>query len=267
MVAGSEARQLDDLRWLGLDWDEGPDIGGARGPYRQTERTARYAAAVTSLAERGLAFRCDCSRAEIARVASAPHAGDDGPRYPGTCRPRGLSLDGRRRPTAIRLATPAGEVVVDDAIQGTYREDVAATVGDVVLQRGDGVFAYQLVVVVDDLAMGITEIVRGADLLSSSARQAVLARLLGGTPPAVAHVPLVLAPDGSRLAKRAAGVTLRDHRDRGTAANAIVGQLAHALGLVDTPAPVVPQALLDGFDRGRLAGRPSIRLPAALLFA
>ena len=113
VVPGSEARQLDDLRWLGLDWDEGPDVGGSHAPYRQSERSAHYETALAALAARGLLFRCDCSRAEIARVASAPHAGEEGPRYPGTCRPFGMRDRAWKRPPAIRLAVPPGSAILD----------------------------------------------------------------------------------------------------------------------------------------------------------
>ncbi|HJW68790.1 MAG TPA: tRNA glutamyl-Q(34) synthetase GluQRS, partial [Candidatus Binatia bacterium] len=217
IVPGAEARQLDDLRWLGLDWDEGPDRGGPAGPYRQSERADRYEAALETLGRQHLLYRCDCSRAEIARVASAPHPGDDGPRYPGTCRDLGTDARPWKRPPAIRLRVPPGEVVVEDTLQGIVRQDVAATVGDFVLRRGDGVFAYQLAVVVDDLAMGVTEVVRGADLLSSTPRQVLLSKLLGLTPPRYAHVPLVLDRAGERLAKRGGGVTLREQRAAGVA--------------------------------------------------
>ena len=261
VVAGCEARQRDDLRWLGLDWDEGPDVGGPHAPYRQSERDTLYQAALRRLIARGLVYQCDCSRAEIARIASAPHAGDEGPRYPGTCRPLGMRPRAFRRPPALRLAVPPGVVVVDDALQGTIRQDVAADVGDVVLRRGDGTWAYQLAVVVHDLAMEITEVVRAADLLSSAPRQALLARLLGGEPPRFAHVPLVLAPDGARLAKRAAGVPIAAHRDAGADPGDVVAALARLLGLA--PART-PRALLDRFDRTRLRGIAALRLPATV---
>ena len=262
VVAGSETRQLDDLRWLGLDWDEGPDVGGAHAPYRQSERSAVYDDALARLGVHGLLYHCDCSRAEIARIASAPHAGEEGPRYPGTCRAFGMRERAWKRPPAIRLAVPDGVVHVDDAIQGAFDEDVAARVGDFVLKRGDGVYAYQLACVVDDLAMGVTEVVRGADLIDSTARQVLLARLLGGTPPAFAHVPLVVAPDGARLAKRAGGVTIRDHREHGRNSRDVIRMLAETLGL---PPADEPRAMLDGFRRETLAGRHEVRVPAGWL--
>jgi glutamyl-tRNA synthetase len=257
-LSGMAERQLDDLRWLGLDWDEGPDVGGAAAPYRQSERSEHYDAALARLDAAGLIYACDCSRAEIARVTSAPHPGDEGPRYPGTCRERATGP--WKRPPALRLRVPPGMVGVYDALQGRIEQDVAETVGDFVLRRGDGAYAYQLAVVVDDLAMGISEVVRGADLLGSAPRQALLARLLGAAPPAFAHGPLVLAPDGTRLAKRAHGATLRDQRAAGAQPGDVLAALATLLGLE-------PAASLDElrrtFDRSRLAGVQAVRLPGA----
>jgi glutamyl-tRNA synthetase len=268
-VPDAEAAQLSDLRWMGLDWDEGPDVGGPAGPYRQSERTEQYGAALEALARRDLLYYCDCSRAEIARVASAPHPGEEGPRYPGTCRGTGLRRRAWKRPPAVRLRVPSGRVVVDDALQGRIVQDVAAVVGDFVLRRGDGVFAYQLAVVVDDLAMGVTEVVRGADLLASAPRQALLGALLGGTAPRFAHVPLVVAADGTRLAKRGSGVTLREHRAGGIEGDAFVAARARWLGLAPAATPADPSAaaLVGAFDRRVLAGRTTIRLPAAGILA
>jgi glutamyl-tRNA synthetase len=233
VVAGSEGRQRDDLRWLGLDWDEGPDVGGPSGPYRQSERAAYYEEALARLAGQGLLYLCDCSRAEIAQVASAPHAGDEGPRYPGTCRRFGMGVRQWKRPPAVRVMLPDREVAVDDALQGRLVQHVAGEVGDFVLKRGDGVYAYQLAVVVDDIEMGITEVVRGVDLLASAPRQALLAELLGGRPPAWAHVPLVVGTDGARLQKREASETLADSRQRGLTPADVVARLTRTLGLTD----------------------------------
>ncbi len=261
VVAGAEARQLDELRWLGLDWDEGPDVGGPHAPYRQSERGDRYEAALARLAARGLLYYCDCSRAEIAAVASAPHAGEEGPRYPGTCRAVGLRARAWKRPPAIRLAVPAGTVTVDDALQGRVVQDVAAEVGDFVLKRGDGIYAYQLACVVDDLAMGITEVVRGADLLASAPRQVLLAELLGGTPPTFAHVPLVVAADGTRLAKRAHGIALRDHHDAGASSGDVLARLGRLLGIA---APDGAPAADGRADPHRSTGLQALDLAARL---
>lgn len=229
VAAGDEDGIFDDLAWLGLCFDEGPWEGGACGPYRQSERGHLYDAAIERLASRGLTYFCDCSRAEIARAASAPHVGEEGPRYPGTCRSEGMRARPFRRPPAVRLAVPAGaRGRYDDVRAGSIEEDVASSAGDFVLRRGDGVHAYQLAVVVDDLAMHITEIVRGADLASSAPRQALLAELLGGVLPKVLHVPMLVGQDGERLAKRSRGVPLRDHRARRPAE--VVRALAFAYG-------------------------------------
>jgi len=170
-----------------------------------------------------------------------------------------------KRPPALRLRVPPGEVVVEDRLQGIVRQDVAAAVGDFVLRRGDGVFAYQLAVVVDDLAMGITEVVRGADLLSSTPQQVLLAGLLGGTPPRYAHVPLVLDADGRRLAKRGGGVTLREQRAAGVAPGLLVDALARLLGLrpAGSASAMVPH-VDPGVLAGALAGRATVRLSVGI---
>ena len=264
--AGVESRQLDDMRWLGLDWDEGPDVGGAHAPYRQSERLARYDEALASLARRGLTYYCDCSRADIARVASAPHEGDEGPRYPGTCRDLGMRERTWKRSPAIRLKVPERDVAVHDLLQGSFTENVAERVGDFVLRRGDGVYAYQLAVVVDDLAMGVSDVVRGADLLGSTARQILLADLLGGSPPRYAHHAMVMAEDGGRMAKRGGGATLRDARAAGVEASALVSALAAALGLGPERPSGAAIALTDiasSFDPARLRNCKTVTVAGA----
>ncbi|GAC1353548.1 MAG: tRNA glutamyl-Q(34) synthetase GluQRS [Polyangiales bacterium] len=247
-VAGAADRILDDLGWLGLDGDEGPRAGGPYAPYVQSARNPRYAEAIDRLRAGGLVYPCTCSRAEIARASSAPHAGEEGPRYPGTCRdPKNRRSD---RPAALRLRVPddARRVVAFvDVVAGAREEDVAASVGDFVLQRADGVASYQLAVVVDDLAMGIDEVVRGDDLLPSTARQILLARLLGGAPPRHVHLPMVRGPDGERLAKRHQsrwrGSTIAELRADGLDAEALLGELAAGLGLLAAPRPSTLAAL------------------------
>jgi glutamyl-tRNA synthetase len=259
-----EARQLDDLRWLGLDWDEGPDVGGPQAPYRQSERTELYDRALEELGRQGLTYLCDCSRAEIARVASAPHVGDEGPRYPGTCRELGLREREWKRAPALRLKVPDREIVVEDRWQGRVVENVWRAVGDFVLRRGDGVYAYQLAVVVDDVTMGVTEVVRGADLLGSAARQVLLCELLGSAAPRYAHHPVIVSSDGSRLAKRAKGISLRDRRESGAAAGSVIASINAVLGLTsEAPsAPLTPRELLRVFDPSKLEGRLQARLDA-----
>jgi glutamyl/glutaminyl-tRNA synthetase len=164
----------------------------------------------------------------------------------------------------VRLRVPDESVVtVDDRFQGRFTQDVARAVGDFVLKRGDGVYSYQLAVVVDDVAMRIGEVVRAIDLLDSAPRQVFLARLLGAPPPTFAHLPLVLAHDGARLAKRARGVPIRDRRDAGQGAASLVAELARLLGLVNASAPseITPAELLATLDASRLRGKREVRLP------
>jgi glutamyl-tRNA synthetase len=256
--AGAEARLLEDLRWLGLDWDEGPDRGGPHAPYRQSERAARYDDAIARLLAAGRAFACACSRADVARAASAPHAADeDGPRYPGTCRGLPVSQVEARaaaqgRAAAIRFDGRGEAFDFVDEICGA----VAAAPGgvdDFVLRRADGTASYQLAVVVDDAAMGITRVVRGDDLLASTPRQLALYAALGLAPPVFAHVPLVLAPGGERLAKRTRPAALADLRARGVAPEAVVGALAASAGLGESGARTRAGELVAGFSLARLA--------------
>jgi glutamyl-tRNA synthetase len=247
---GVEAGQMEDLAWLGLDWDEGPDVGGPHAPYRQSARTDRYDAVIADLERRGLVYPCDCSRAEIARVASAPHEGEEGPRYGGLCRDKSPGDRRFKRPPAMRLRVPERRIAIDDRLHGGLAENVFETVGDFVLRRGDGVYAYQLAVVVDDIQMGITEVVRGADLLSSAARQTLLAELVGGRAPRFAHHPMLVAMDGSRLAKRASSTSIRALRAAGASPRRLVGSLARSLGLVPgerEPFEIAPGDLVGAF--------------------
>jgi glutamyl-tRNA synthetase len=258
---GMEAGILAALRWLGLGWVEGPDRGGPAGPYRQSERGGRYQAALTQLREAGLVYPCFCSRAEIAAVAQAPHGPvDDGPRYPGTC--RGLSAGevawrtAARRP-AWRLRVEPGEVRFDDAVHGPCRFEPAAETGDFVVMRADGVAAYQLAVVVDDAAMGITEVVRGDDLLSSTARQLLLYAALGLPAPRFAHAPLVLGEDGERLAKRSGARSLGELREAGVAPEAVVGWLAASCGLAPGGTRCRADELVASFSFAKLPRAPT----------
>jgi glutamyl-tRNA synthetase len=228
VVAGSRARIEEDLLWLGLDWDE--------EPVQQSERSALYARAIATLAAQGLVYACDCSRAEIARAASAPHEGEEAV-YPGFCRDRDPARP-MKRPPALRVRVPDEVIAYEDGALGPVTQNLAREVGDFVLRRGDGVFAYQLAVVVDDAAMGITDVVRGADLVGSTPRQIWLARALGCAPPRHVHVPLVVAPGGARLEKRTRGATIRGLRDAGVPAASIVGRLAHGLGLSPDRSPI-----------------------------
>lgn len=266
VIPGAAERILEDLRWLGLEWDEGPDVGGPCGPYVQSERTERYEAALARLAADGHLFPCWCSRTEVLRASAAPHgATDEGPRYPGTCRELGEAERAARaqrgRQSALRLRVPKTPIALDDAVFGAIAQDVAQAVGDFVLRRADGLYAYQLAVVVDDLEMGIGEIVRGDDLLDSTPRQLLLRRLLGGSPtsePQLAHVPLVLGPDGTRLSKRHGAIGVRALRAAGHGREQVVGWLGATLGLCPWGTRATPQELLPGFHFARLPRAPTV---------
>jgi glutamyl-tRNA synthetase len=252
VVAGSAARILEDLAWLGLRWDE---------EHTQSARGDRYARALASLGSRGLTYVCDCSRAEIARVGSAPHAGEELV-YPGTCRDADPDR-ALKRLGAVRLRVPKERVVVEDGVAGAFAQNLAEDVGDFVLQRGDGVVAYQLAVTVDDLEMAITDVVRGVDLLPSTPRQAFLARLLGHEPPRTWHLPLVVDASGERLAKRTAGAHLRTLREAGVRPEEVIGELGWALGLRVSRAPCNLQQLLETpFERWPPAAGDAWRIPA-----
>ena len=237
------------IRPLGLDWDEGYQKGGAHGPYLQSERTARYAAAFRALEERGLVYPCYCTRAERL-AASAPHRSDGQVVYSGKC--RHLTEEERARLAqtrcpAWRLIVPDQEISFTDGLQGTYRENLLRDCGDFILRRSDGVYAYQLAVVCDDGDMGITQVVRGRDLLDSTPRQLYLYGLLGLTPPEFYHVPLLLAPDGRRLSKREHDLDMGALRERFTPAE-LTGRLAFWAGQTDRPELVTPAELAGCFE-------------------
>ncbi len=242
----AKAEQLvDDLRWLGLDWDE----GGLQPQFCQSRRTPLYAAAFAKLQAAGLVYPCFCSRAERL-AAAAPHLGEAGPT---ACPCRDLpEVEQQRRllageRAAWRVRTPAETLTVQDEHLGEYAENLAADCGDFIIKRSDGVFAYQLAVVVDDAAMGVNRVVRGRDLLSSAPRQVWLHRQLGFAPPQFCHVPLLLAADGKRLAKRERSLDMGALRAACTAPE-LVGWLAWLAGLQAEPRPVRPQQLIESFD-------------------
>jgi len=243
VALGSEARILDDLAWLGLASDEGPRVGGPFGPYAQSQRFDRYAQLVDGLRASGLVYPCDCSRAEIARGLSAPHAGEEAV-YPGNCRDREHAR-APRRPFSQRLRLEDETFTFDDLAAGRVSQNLLRDAGDFVLRRGDGLFTYQLAVAADDLDMRISDVVRGSDLLASTPRQLYLMKLFvesglapgAAAPPRYTHVPLVVDAAGERLAKRTRGARVRALREAGVAAAEIVGVLAHALGLAPDASP------------------------------
>ncbi len=216
---------LEDLTWLGLLWDEGPDTGGPAGPYTQQERYAVYAAALRQLQERGLLYPCYCTRARLQSIG-APHPGEQY-LYDGHCRQ--MSLAERRQMTrtpSLRIRVPAAEIVFNDGVFGRKNAFLPATCGDFIVRRSDGMYAYQLAVSVDDALMGVTHVLRGADLLASTAQQIWLIRLLGYEAPAYTHVPLLVDSDGHRLSKRQNGITVRYLREQGIDSDTLLSYLA-----------------------------------------
>lgn len=204
---------LEDLAWFGLEWQEGPDVGGPCGPYHQSERLAIYREAFARLKARGLVYPCACSRQDVLRALQAPHAGEEEPVYPGTCRDLTVPPQGKIN-WRFRLP-PSGNVVFEDGGFGRQSFRAGTDFGDFIVWRHDDLPAYQLACVVDDAAMGITEVVRGADLLASTARQLLLYRALGLHPPAFHHCPLMTDERGIRLAKRHDALSLRELRRQG----------------------------------------------------
>jgi glutamyl-tRNA synthetase len=251
---GLAEAQLADLAALGLDWD--PPV------VTQSERLALYADAIARLDADDALYPCYCTRREIREAASAPHGPLPEGAYPGTCRE--LSEDERAereragRPPALRLRAHGERAAFDDRLLGR----VQGTVDDVVVRRNDGAPAYNLAVVVDDAAQGVEEVVRGADLAETTARQIVLARRLGLPVPAYAHVPLVLGPDGARLAKRHGAVTLADRLERGETPAAVRGELAASVGLAAAGEEPGMDELLERFDPAALPTQPTVLSPA-----
>jgi glutamyl-tRNA synthetase len=246
------AALLRDLEYLGLDWDETPLV--------QSERAAIYDGALERLAALGRTYPCFCTRTEIARAASAPHGpGDEGPRYPGTC--AALTREERAarsdRPAAIRFRPSPGVFSFEDLLHGRCTQDVASEVGDFVVRRNDGVASYQLAVVVDDAASEITDVLRGDDLLGSTCRQLDLFGVLGLRAPSYTHVPLLMGPDGKRLAKREGAPSVTDLREAGVPAERVVGLLARLSGLGDGT-PVRARELVEGFSLQRLNRQPVV---------
>lgn len=231
---------MRDLEFLGLHWDE--------GPYWQSERGDYYQECLDKLSVQGLVYPCFCSRAEL-HAANAPHASDGDYIYQGTCRAltaAEIAEKSRSRAPAMRLGV-SGTVGFNDLHYGWYEQDLERDCGDFLLRRSDGVFAYQLAVVADDGAMGVTQVVRGRDLLSSTPRQLYLYKLLGLPTPEFAHIPMLLSVDGRRLSKRDADMGLEKLRER-FLPEEIVGSLGYLAGLIDRLEPVRPHELVPAFS-------------------
>lgn len=222
-VEGCEARMIEDLRWLGIDWDEGPDVGGPAGPYRQSERTGLYERALQQLNEANLTYLCTCSRKDL-REASAPHEAPDSA-YPGICRDKPASVQRRQEggaATRFRIASneysrghAATQIEFMDERLGPQVFDLARLCGDFIVRRRDGLWAYQLACALDDALMGVTHVVRGEDLIDSTPRQIALLRALGLPVPAYHHIPLLIDAEGQRLSKRGGSDSIRELRRRG----------------------------------------------------
>lgn len=248
----------DDLRWLGLDWEEGFEAGGDRGPYRQRERADLYDEAFRGLREDGLVYPCWCSRAQRL-AASAPHPGEK--QDPGVCPCRSLSRAERRRRELVRApawkaALPREELSFTDLCRGPQSFHLAHDCGDFVVRRADGIYGYQLAVSVDDALMGVTRVIRGRDLLDSAPRQIWLMGALGYSPPAYGHIPLLLSGDGRRLSKRDGDLDMGVLRQR-FRPEELVGELACLAGLRSDASPCAPAQLVEAFRIGEV-GKPDI---------
>jgi glutamyl-tRNA synthetase len=249
--SGAVAQALDDLRWLGLDWD-GP-------PLIQTHRLTHYQTALDQLRARELVYPCTCSRTDVEQAASAPHAEHEGPVYPGTCAGRlagdTAALD---RPYCWRFRVPERTPEFQDEFLGPTRIDLRAAGGDFVVWKSAGSPAYQLAVVVDDAAQQVTEVIRGDDLVPSTPRQLLLYAALGLAPPRFAHVPLVVGPDGRRLAKRHGDTRLATLRAAGVRPEALVGLLAWSCGWLPKIEPIATRELLPHFRLGDIPRPPFV---------
>jgi glutamyl-tRNA synthetase len=248
-----------DLEWLGLDWDETPLV--------QSQRDDVYREALEKLERAERVYPCFCTRAEIARAASAPHGlSEEGPRYPGTCTPLSPETRAERtrsRVPALRFRALPGEWCFEDGVHGRLCQDVATVVGDFVVRRNDGVASYQLAVVVDDAASGITDVLRGDDLLTSTPRQLQIHEALGLKAPRFWHVPLVLGEDGKRLAKREGAFAVAELRERGRPVEQVLGLLAAWSGLGEGE-PVTLAELVRRYQPERLPRSPVVAREALL---
>jgi glutamyl-tRNA synthetase len=261
-AAAQEA--LDDLRWLGLDWDEGPDVGGPYEPYVQSARIAGYRAALERLRALGRVYPCVCSRRDVENAQSAPQEGEDGLFYAGRCRGRftdfataAAALPAGRLP-AWRFRAEPGPQSLQDGFCGRQTRDSAVETGDFVLARHADGAGYMLACVVDDDAMRIDEALRGADLLAAAHRQRQVAAALGLRSPATTHVPLVVAEDGRRLAKRHGDTRLAALRERGVASATVVGLLAWWCGWAAWGETLRPSDLLARYDLATLRPSPAV---------
>lgn len=254
----------DDLLWLGLDFDEGGlDDRGPNGPYSQSRRSDIYESALARLADQGLLYPCSCTRADI-MATQAPHQSDGRIVYSGKCRPAPQPPFPKDFPAgkALRIFAPDQDIHFEDTVYGPQTLNLARHCGDFVLRRADGAWAYMLAVVVDDALMGVQEVIRGNDLLLSSAQQIYLARLLGYEPLRYTHLPLICNADGRRLSKRDPEMDMAHLRQKFTAEE-IIGKLAHLAGQIPEEAPIPPRAT-PLFSRAKIPDAPAIILPPTI---
>jgi glutamyl-tRNA synthetase len=245
LKAGADAGAIEDLRWLGMDWDE-------QAPHQRSDLSP-YRTALDALRTAGLTYPCQCTRRDIVQAQSAPHGAEHELRYPGTCRDLDAAAQLQGPAVAWRLRVPAETLQFEDQICGQQTVNVQDQVGDFVVQSKAGLPAYQLAVAVDDARQGVSDVVRGDDLLRSTARQMWLYRFLQlGPRPRYWHVPLVLGPDGRRLAKRHGDTRLAWYRQQGTCAHRVIGLLARWCGLVDERVTMDAAQFLDCFSIDRL---------------
>jgi glutamyl-tRNA synthetase len=249
--AGASDLILDDLRWLGIDWDGEPVI--------QSQRIPLYEQALRRLQEKDLVYPCTCTRSDVAQAASAPHAGQEGPAYPGTCAHRNAADAANLgdQPFVWRFRATHSLEFVDEYL-GSVHMPLEAVGGDFVVWKSAGTPAYQLAVVVDDAEMGIAEVVRGDDLVPSTPRQLMLYEALELTPPMFVHVPLVVGPDGRRLAKRHGDTRLVALRESGVPPEALIGLLAWSCGWLAQPEPITAKELLPRFRLDTIPRHPFV---------
>ena len=246
---------LDDLEWLGFEWDEGPRVGGPEVSYWQSERQTYYADILEYLALEKLIYPCFCNRARLQSIASAPHVGEVVHRYDGKCRHlRDFEIQElcNSKEPSLRLAIDSCDLEFDDRWQGKQHIHLEGELDDYVLRRGDGMYAYNLAVVLDDIAMGITEVIRGDDLLDTTGQQLYLYNTLQQcyphkniVVPKYGHAPLLVDTDGHRLSKRQKSITIRELREQQWSASRILGELAVAGGLIDGARYAHPQISLS----------------------
>jgi glutamyl-tRNA synthetase len=251
--SGAAEQALDDLRWLGLDWDGEPIV--------QTQRLALYESVLSDFRQRELVYPCTCTRSDVAAASSAPHAEHEGPAYPGACaHRRAADAETLTQPFSWRFRVTDSPQFVD-AFRGPVAIDIRQIGGDFVVWKSAGTPAYQLAVVVDDGDAGVTEVIRGDDLLPSTPRQLLLYRAMNKPPPLFAHVPLVVGPDSRRLAKRHGDTRLSTFRAAGVRPEALVGLLAWSCGWHPQPTPITPRGLLPHFRLNSIPPAPFVLTP------